>query len=64
MFGVGDEVGMEDYLKRSLSVTPYSASETVSNWEENFKSYAREDGKSLELKMWQKLKNKFPLTIQ
>lgn len=64
MFGVGDEVGMEDYLKRSLSVTPYSASETFSNWEENFKIYAREDGKSLELKTWQKLKNKFPLTIQ
>lgn len=64
MFGVGDEVGMEDYLKRSLSVTPYSASETVINWEKDFKAYAREDGKSLELKMWQKLKNKFPLTIQ
>lgn len=66
MYSAGDEVGMEGFLERSRSVadaislsrTPYSPSETALNWEESFKLFAREDGKSFDVKVWQNLKNR------
>jgi hypothetical protein len=71
MFAAGDNLGMEGYLGRSrsvadaisLSVSPYSPSETLLNWEESFKLFAREDGKSFDVKLWQSLKDKLMKTI-
>jgi len=66
MLAAGDILGMEGYLGRSrsvadaisLSVTPYSPSETVLNWEESFKLFAREEGKSFDVRLWHNLKDK------
>ncbi len=79
MYSAGDILGMEGYLGRSrsvadatsrsvadaisLSVTAYSPSETAVNWEESFKLFAREEGKSLDVKVWQNLKDKLMKTL-
>jgi glycosyltransferase involved in cell wall biosynthesis len=55
--------GMADYLKKSLSYTPYSRTKTVSDWVKTFHRYAREYGFFLDMDVlvnsvqWQQVMN-------
>jgi len=40
----GDRAGMANFLKESLKYTPFSTTETVLNWLENFASFSSEKG--------------------
>ncbi|MEG4422793.1 MULTISPECIES: hypothetical protein [unclassified Microcoleus] len=44
----GDRAGMANYLKESLKCTPFSTTETVLNWLENFARFSSEKGDILD----------------
>ena len=44
----GDRAGMANFLKESLKCTPFSTTETVLNWLQNFAGFSSEKGDSLD----------------
>jgi hypothetical protein len=44
----GDRAGMANFLKESLKCTPFSTTETVLNWLENFTRFSSEKGDILD----------------
>ncbi|MEG5057994.1 hypothetical protein QUB65_08810, partial [Microcoleus sp. A2-D2] len=44
----GDRAGMANFLKESLKCTPFSTTETVLNWLENFARFSSEKGEILD----------------
>ncbi|MEG4593731.1 chromosome partitioning protein ParA, partial [Microcoleus sp. F8_C2] len=44
----GDRAGMANFLKESLKCTPFSTTETVLNWLENFARFSSEKGDILD----------------
>jgi len=44
----GDRAGMANFLKESLKCTPFSTTETVLNWLENFAKFSSEKGEILD----------------